>query len=460
MAADNGRPESSSWRAGITRYQWTVLAIASLGWVFDVFEGQIFVSSMNEAIPTLVPPDVRRGSIDFYNDVALGAFLLGGSLGGIAFGALADRYGRKRTMSWTIVFYSFFTFLSAAATAWWHLAICRFLVAIGVGGEWAVASALVAEEFPTKARARVGAIFHATSVLGTYLAIAAGVFLIGSPAVRTWAEGIGVPSAPWRIGFALGALPAILILWVRISLREPEGWKKARDEAAGRGDNRFGSIAGLFTKRYARRTALGVILAAVGLATFWGTHIHGKGVMREAAAGRLDVVSPAMAPGDRDVALKRAEMLGMFLVTTGGGVGLVAFGPLCDRIGRRGAFAGYLVGAFVSSLIVFGISFTEAALVFNLFFFGFLTLGMHAGYAVYFPELYPTRLRSTGAGFCFNAGRLLAAPLMFLRGWMQKDWGYTLADASLFMSGLFLLGLVVLPFLPETKGRPLPETEA
>ncbi len=149
-------PQAQRWYDGITRYQWIVLLIASLGWIFDVFEGQIFVASMNEAMPSLIP---EGESPAVYNNIALAAFLLGGALGGIVFGMLSDRIGRKKTMSLTILFYSAFTCLSAFSATWWHLAIFRFLVALGVGGEWAVASALVAEVFPERARARVGGIF-------------------------------------------------------------------------------------------------------------------------------------------------------------------------------------------------------------------------------------------------------------------------------------------------------------
>ncbi|MCA9016354.1 MAG: MFS transporter, partial [Planctomycetaceae bacterium] len=147
--------KEEKWYHGISRYQWMVLIIASLGWVFDVFEGQIFVASMNEAMPSLVevePLDESaqtdpvaiekqqkelKGRLALYNSIAFGAFLIGGALGGIAFGALSDRIGRKKTMSLTILFYSFFTCLSALSQEWWQLAGFRFLVALGVGGEWA-----------------------------------------------------------------------------------------------------------------------------------------------------------------------------------------------------------------------------------------------------------------------------------------------------------------------------------
>src|SRR3954471_17180747 len=167
--------EGGHWYSGVTSYQWLVLVIASLGWIFDVFGGQVFVASMNESMPSLVP-GALDSAIKFYNNVAVGACLAGGALGGVVFGALGDRIGRARTMVITILVYSFFTCLTAFSQNAWQIVVLRFLVALGVGGEWAVASAMVAEVFPPRARAWSGAIFHGSSVFGTYLAIAAGAF--------------------------------------------------------------------------------------------------------------------------------------------------------------------------------------------------------------------------------------------------------------------------------------------
>ncbi|MFW6124958.1 MAG: MFS transporter, partial [Pirellulales bacterium] len=158
------------WYDGVGRYEWTVLAIASAGWVFDVFEGQIFVASMTEAMKELLGSGATAGDRRYYSNVAFAAFLLGGALGGLVFGTLADRIGRRRTMTFTILMYSLFTGVTYFAQHWWDLAILRFLVAMGVGGEWAVAAAAVAEVFPQRARPAALGIFHASSVLGTYLA--------------------------------------------------------------------------------------------------------------------------------------------------------------------------------------------------------------------------------------------------------------------------------------------------
>jgi MFS family permease len=481
------------WYEGITRYQWLVLIVASLGWVFDVFEGQIFVASMNQAMPALAPAD-KKQNIPLYTNITFAAFLLGGALGGVVFGVLSDRLGRKRTLTYTILLYSLFTCLSAFASQWWEMAGYRFLVALGVGGEWAVASALVAEVFPQRARAWSQSIFHASSVLGTFLAVAAGAFIVANPRLTATLTLLGheFSLTGWRVGFLLGIVPSLLIIWIRVSLREPERWLKAQTaaikaETSGQADEALAadsseaitplgqttaslphstapslqvdcptpadvrvkpSVTQLFRGTLLRRTLVGVGLAAVGLATFWGTHIYGKDVLQQVYQQSTGIEDPQV--------LKRVEMLGMFLVTTGGGLGLIAFGPICERLGRRGAFLFFHVGGLAASLVVFKqVSGVTAAAVL-LPIFGFLTLGMHAGYAVYFPELFPTRLRSTGGGFCFNVGRILAAPILFLSGWMQTKLGLGMANAAALLSLLFALGVLLLLFAPETKGQDLP----
>jgi MFS family permease len=444
----NGRAPGR-WYAEVSRYQWMVLALASLGWIFDVFEGQIFVASMNEAMPALLPAGTSRSEIGYYNDLIFAAFLLGGAAGGVLFGVLGDRIGRKRAMTWTILTYSVCTGLSAFAQSWWQLAVFRFLVALGVGGEWAVASVLVAEVFPLRARAWSQSIFHASSVLGTFLAIAAGAFLVANPRIRLPLPG-GGQAAGWRLAFLLGALPALLILWVRTSLHEPELWQRSRESSKGRQRVR---LAELFRAEMARRTLVGVGLAGVGLATFWGTYIYGKDALRAAVAA--EYLATHGTPADAEY-LQRAEMVGMFLATTGIALGQLAFGPLAERLGRRGAFLAFQLGGLAASLVLFHLLSSATAIGLFLPLFGFLTVGMHAGYAVYFPELFPTHLRGTGAGFCFNGGRLLAAPALFAGGWMQKAWGVSLTDAAAALGWLFVVGSALLWFAPETRGRELP----
>lgn len=456
--------QPTRWYSGVTGRQWTVLVIASLGWVFDTFEGQIYVSSMNEAMPGLVPglndlaASERAGRLAFLNNIAFGAFLLGGAAGGILFGILGDRLGRVKTLSLTIATYSAFTFLSALSGTWWHLVAFRFLVAMGVGGEWAVATSLVAEVFPKRARAWSLAIFHASSVVGTWLAIAVGAFVVaGREFTLPMVEGGTVAS--WRVGFATGAVPALLILVIRWKLRhESDTWTRSRSRSEGQA----GNLAELFGPTLLRRTAIGIILAAVGLATFWGVHIYGKDLLRGEVENRLAMPASGSAAepesdDDRFALLKRWEMLGMLLTSTGGGAGLLAFGAVAEGLGRRRAFVVAHVAALAAALAVFqGIS-SPTGLMLALPVFGFLTLGMHAGYAVYFPELFPTRVRSTGTGLCFNVARVLAAPVLIASGWLQRDAGMTMRGSGSLLSLLFLVGAAVILAGPETKDTELPE---
>lgn len=425
------------WYAGVTRYQWLVLAIASAGWVFDTFEGQIFNLTRGDLFNELLQghPDLAAQR-QLWGDRFLGIFLLGGTLGGIGFGVLADRWGRRPTMVVTILMYSVFSGLTYFATELWHVGVLRFLVAMGVGGEWAVAAALVSEVFPARARAHAGGIFHATSVLGTWLATGVAV-LVGSH---------------WQYAFLAGVLPALLILWVRASVNESESWQQKK--AAAQSTEELGSLRELLgDPRWRTRALLGMLLAAIGLASFWAVTVAGQDLAR---ARLLQDGVPAALAADQ------AKTAYGFWQTTGGGLGLLAFGPLCVRLGRKRAFAFMHVAAFLTVLLVCFAPRNYDQLFWLLPLFGFCTLAVHAGYAIYFPELFPTRLRGTGTGFCFNGGRLLAAPMLFYSGTLKSSWlaanpGLELRHAIALLGGLFLVGLLVIAFLPETKGQPLPE---
>lgn len=416
------------WYSDVTRYQWLVLVIASAGWMFDAFEGQLFNITRGQMLADLMGSASSTAQVRMWGDTFLGVFLLGGTVGGLAFGSLADRYGRKPTMAVTILFYSVFSGLTYFATELWHVAVLRFLVALGVGGEWAVGATLVAEVFPSRARARASGIFHATSVIGTWLAAAAGL-VVGSQ---------------WRYAFVVGVLPALLVLWVRSHVQEPERWQRT-----GKEGKRLGSFSELFSvARWARPAVLGLLLAAVGLGTFWGVTVAGQ-----------DLTQALLLRGGTspELAAERAKFAFGIVQTAGGGLGLLCFGPLAESIGRRGAFALMHAAAFVIVPVACYVPQSYAQMLCVLPFFGFFTLASHAGYAVYFPELFPDHLRATGTSVCFNGGRLIAAPILWLSGMLKGLPGMDLRQAMMILSALFLVGLVLLIFLPETKGKPLPE---
>ena len=419
-----------TWYSGVTGYQWLVLVIASAGWMFDAFEGQVFNITRGQMLADLMGSASSTERVRMWGDTFLAIFLLGGTVGGLAFGSLADRYGRKPTLAFTILFYSIFSGVTYFATELWHVAVLRFLVALGVGGEWAVGATLVAEVFPARARARASGIFHATSVLGTWLAAAAGL-VVGSQ---------------WRYAYIIGLLPALLVLWVRGSVHEPERWSAV---ARGSERRRAGSFAELFgVARWARPAILGLLLAAVGLGTFWGVTVAGQDLTQAL------LVRNGMPQAQ---AAERAKFAFGIVQTAGGGLGLLCFGPLAEWIGRRGAFALMHLMALVIVPLICYLPQTYGQMLCMLPVFGFFTLASHAGYAVYFPELFPDHLRATGTSVCFNGGRLVAAPILWLSGMLKGLPGMDLRHAVLMLSSLFLGGLVLLIFLPETKGKPLPE---
>lgn len=431
-------PPSQPWYHGVTRYQWLVLVIASLGWVFDAFEGQLYNITRGEMLPDLLrtsdptlTADVIATLTKSWGERFLGIFLIGGTLGGWIFSSLADRWGRMPVMAVTILFYSVFSGLTALATDLWHVGALRFLVAMGVGGEWAVGAALVAEVFPKHARERASGIFHSTSVAGLWLAAGVGLWV----------------GTQWRTAYLVGIIPALLVLWVRMSVKEPESWKEAKETKAAR----MGSFRELLgDPRWRTRAIFGALLAMVGLATFWGVVVAGQNIAEDLLR-RLGA-----PPGE---IASRSKIAFGFIQTAGAGVGMLSFGPLSVRWGRRRTFAIMHVAALVMTLTVCWVPayFSSYALLLCLLpVFGFFAQGIHAGYAVYFPELFPTHLRATGAGFCFNTGRILAAPvLIWLSAWMKATLSLPLAISVL--GGFFLLGLIVLLFLPETKGQDLPE---
>lgn len=419
---------SQKWYHGVTRYQWLVLIVASLGWVFDAFEGQIYNLTRADMLPDLLRVAPNDPLVKVWGERFLGVFLIGGTIGGWLFSSLADKWGRNPVMALTILFYSVFSGVTAFATEIWHVGALRFLVAMGVGGEWAVGAALVAEVFPKHARERAGGIFHATSVVGLWLAAAAGL-LVGSQ---------------WRSAYLLGVVPALLVLWVRMSIKEPETWKEAKLTKS----ERMGSYTELLgDARWRSRAIFGALLAMVGLATFWGVVVAGQDI----AADHLK------RAGDPDWASKSKIAFG-FIQTAGAGAGMLAFGPLSARWGCKKTFVVMHLCALALTPLVcwlpsmFG---SYALLLMLLPVFAFFGQGIHAGYAVYFPTLFPTHLRATGSGFCFNTGRILAAPvLIWLSAWMKSAFDLRVAITCLGL--LFLLGLVFIAFLPETKDQDLP----
>jgi predicted MFS family arabinose efflux permease len=418
------------WYHGLTARHWMVLAVASAGWIFDVYEGQLFTIFKTPMLAELTGGSA--GAIEWQGNLGLAAFLLGGAVGGLGFGVLGDRFGRVRVMAYTILVYTVFSALTAFATSTLQVLVLRFLVALGAGGEWAIAAALVAETFPARSRAAASGIFHASSVVGSALASLTGMVFVGP--------------GTWRWGFLLGLAPALLVLWIRMRMKEPERWQAAQRGEQSPTAPALGNLRELFgTTPWRSRAFLGLALATVGLATYWGIFAWSPEL------GGL-IVGDSVSPAQRQEMGSRAYLLMNF---TGGLLGLLAFAPLAAWRGRRFAFAVYHLGAAIVAPLAFLASGTYVQALWLLPLMAFFVLGMHAGYAIYFPELFPTRLRATGSSVCFNLGRILGAAILIVRGTLGSALG--LRGAVVALSGLFWFGLLILYFAPETMGRELPE---
>lgn len=422
---------AKSWWHGVTGYQWLVLFIAWLGWVFDSMDATIYAIVLHPALHDLLQsPDgtVSPEQIGWYGGIIFSIFLIGWAIGGMFFGVVADHLGRTKTLIITILIYAVFTGLAALSQDWWHLAIYRFLTALGIGGEWAPGAALVAETWPEEKRAKAAGILQSAWAVGFFLAASFNLLL----------KGYG-----WRVMFLIGVLPAFVSLLVRWHVKEPDRWAKAHDRDTTVSPSRMTDI---FHPPLRRSTIVGSALAFVAVFGLWGSTNWVPTLIREL---------PDLKGSD--AATLSASVSYAIMALNGGALfGYLGFGPLADRFGRRAVFALMCLGSFVMLPITYLLPTTYAGVLMLLPLLGVFNNGIFSGFPIYLPELYPTRLRATGAGFCFNAGRVLASASPFLTGWLVTELG-SFGRAASTVALIYLVELAVLPFAPETRGNPLPE---
>ena len=425
----------TSWRHGVSRYQWLVLLVAWLGWVFDSMDATIYAIVLHPALHDLLKTSplaqVSSEVIGWYGGIIFSIFLIGWAIGGIAFGMIADYIGRTKTLILTILIYAVFTGMAALSETWWQLALYRFLTALGIGGEWAAGAAIVAEVWPEDKRAKAAAVLQSAWAVGFF--IAASVSLL-------------MRDSGWRLFFVIGIAPAVVALFVRLWVKEPERWLKAHEQELRSGELRVVKLAQLFEGDLRRSTLVGSGLAFVAVFGLWGATNWTPTLIRQL---------PDMEGLDAQI-ITSSVGYAIMALNAGALVGYLSFGPLADRFGRRAAFALMCTGSLVMLPVTFLTPRKYEHVLLLLPLLGFFNNGIFSGFPIYLPELYPTRIRATGAGFCFNAGRVLASMGPFLTGFLVVALG-SFGRAASAIALIYLLGLLILPFAPETRGRPLPQ---
>jgi len=392
-------------------------------------------------------------------------FLIGWAIGGIGFGIMGDRFGRVKTLMVTILLYSVFTGLSGFSTSVWDFCVYRFLTGLGVGAVFAVAVSLVAETVPTNARPYALGLLQMSSALGNMVAATVSIVL-GYLQIN----GQLGDYKPWKIMFLIGIIPALLIVLIQRRLKEPAAWTQARaDHQAGIG-KKLGSFKELFgDPRWRSRAIFGVLLAFSGVVGLWGIGFFAPDLQSYVFEETFNEEGLKQGLDGSDlskyVAGRKAIWAGWtsMLFNLGAALGIFGFSLLTPILGRRWTFALSFIAAGLSTILVFWKLSEFNDILWMIPLMGFCQLAIFGGYAIYFPELFPTRLRATGTSFCYNVGRLVAAIGPFTLGILTSQLfagnpePEPVRYAGITMCAVFLIGLAVLPFLPETKGKPLPE---
>ena len=461
-------PAAPWWRS-LSRYHWFVFAMASLAWLFDCLDQQLFLLARNPAMKALHPEGTDPAVLKTAGSMATMWFVIGWAVGGLVFGAIGDRIGRARTLALTVLIYSLFTGFSAFAKSPAMFDFFRFLTGLGVGGVFGLAVALVADALPDAARPHALGLLQALSAVGNVLA---GIIAITIGWLETWKI---APGSAWSWMFLIGALPAFLCVFIQLRLREPEKWVKARE--AGRATGvKFGSYTALLgNPRWCRRAMVGMTLCIAGVVGLWGIGFFSPELVGDVLgrALRAENVDPKEIPG-------RTLMwtgINMVIQNTGAFAGMLVFTQYAARFGRKSVFAVAYICAMLATLLFFRF-FNDRGDLWMSGVMGFFQLALFAGFAIYLPELFPTSLRSTGTSFCYNVGRFIAASGPFTLGILQARLAekavtalpaaadaamkteaklQAFRDAASWMSLVFLIGLLALPFAPETKDQPLPE---
>ena len=439
---DVGQP----WYRLVSPDQWRVLFGATLGWLFDGYEGFAIVLVLVPALTTLMP-GADMGTIATHGGYIISAMLFGWATGGVLGGIAADYLGRKRTMIISILIYAIFTGLSGFATSWEMLLVLRFLTGLGIGAEWANGTSLIAETWAQRARPIGLGLMQ--SGYGWGQLIAAGLWF--------WLSTLS-PEA-WRYLFFFGALPALVTLYIRRRMKESERWEAAAAErAALQAEQEAGveldpdqkrrtqfTLSYIFSiPRLRKNLLLATVLSMATVIGFWAisTWIPAQAQALAQAEGSD---SPAQA----------AANVGLWY-TVGAIVGYILIGFIADRIKRKPIIVIWFLSSAILTPITFFVPGSLSTLYWIATINGFFTLGQFAWMPIYLPELFPTLARGTASSFVFSTTRYLAAFGPLISGILVAALG-GYGIASTIFAAVYVLALPALLFLPETTGQPLPK---
>jgi MFS family permease len=393
---------SPSSLAGITPRQWKSGAAAWLGWLFDGLELHLYTLVATPLVVFLLgahgssDPAVKEKSAYIQ-----AAFLVGWALGGAFFGRLGDRLGRSRALCLTILTYALCTGLCALSQTWWQLMLFRFMAALGIGGEWAVGAALLSETWPARWRPMLSAVLQSAVNLGIVIAAALVTLLQFLP---------HPPSERWV--FLIGVAPALLVFWIRRQVPESDAWREA-----ARQNPASPALSDLFRGKVAPVTLNTIAVCALSLSGWWLIQFWHPQHLRRLL--ELSGYAPAAAT--------RSVSAAFFLMNVVAIAGNFAAGWLASRMGNRRAIMAMFLGMFASIVGAFAVprGFAELAW-FWMPLVGFFS-GVFGLFTMYLPPLFPTLLRTTGAGFCYNIGRLAAAAASLIFGWLAPVGDYRTA---------------------------------
>jgi MFS family permease len=399
----------------LTPAQWKSGIAAWLGWLFDGLDMHLYVLVATPFVAELLQTQREDPAVGYYASWIQAAFLIGWALGGAFFGIIGDRLGRSRTLMLTILTYALFTGLSFFAQAWWHLLIFRFLAALGIGGEWAVGASLLSETWPRSWRTWLAAVLQTAVNLGVLLAGLANAALAG---------------APVRYVFLVGLLPALLVLWIRKAVPETSEWEGAKEGQAQL------TFVDLFRGPVRRTSILTLLVCALTLTGHWAflfwlpAHLNNLQELSDVSdAGKRLIISEAV------LILVLASIAGNFVAAA-----------LARWLGYRRAIALLCVVYFGSLLATFGVVRSV-----NELRFWYVALAMGQGIFALFTMYLPTLLRTTGAGFCYNFGRIAAGFGTVFFGLFANVGDYR--QALMYVSFLFVPAAAIAWFLPEAADQ-------